>query len=129
MNSLIMSLNLAFAAALFLPVPVHASCEKPDSLFEEKYCMVIALKKADLEVHKAYQEAQKAIANSGENQMHIKKALASLKVAQNFWSRYREKDCSVISILYADHNNAGQNEIACKIEHAEARAKNLKRSY
>lgn len=109
-----------------LAAPSIAACRNPESSFEEKDCLWRESQKADRDVRQAYSAARQQVSKGMEDSGQAKEALQALSKAQKAWIIYRERDCNFEYLLNAGSNNAGQNELACKIALARRQIARLK---
>lgn len=121
--------NLLLSLALFGIVSshqTHASCQSPESLFEQKDCEYQAYIKLQSEldsVHRLFIE--KFTAQVKENGGDTKAAKAKLAQAHAAWKKYVHTDCE-LSLLLNSGNSAGQNQLACEAGHIRQQIKVIK---
>ena len=122
--------NSILASLMFIGIgfsqQAYASCKSPESLFEQKDCQYQGYLKLQYELDSTHRLfLDKFIAQIKENGGDTKAAKIKLAQAHAAWKKYIHANCELDSLLN-NGNNAGQNELACEVEHIQQRIKKIK---
>jgi uncharacterized protein YecT (DUF1311 family) len=118
-------LPLAFIG-IGLSQHAYASCQNAESLFEQKDCQhqgYLNLQSQLDSVHRQF--TNEFITQVKENGGDTKAAKVKLAKAHSAWKKFIHADCELGSLLN-NGSNAGQNELACEVEHIQQRIKEIK---
>ena len=115
----------AASLALLLATSAHATCRQPESQFEAKDCQYREWRQAEAAMQAQYRRTLRAIGEGAEDAVAGDSARAALRKAQTAWANYRNQDCAVEAALDGNAANAGQNDLACRIDHARRQTRRL----
>ena len=122
-NSL--SVSLVFIG-MGLAQQTHANCQRPESLFEQKDCQYQSYLQLQSELDSAHHLfVDKFIAQVKASGGDVKAAKTKLVQANVAWKKYVHADCALDFFLNPG-NSAGQNQLACEVEHIQQRMKAIK---
>ncbi|EAQ47002.1 hypothetical protein MED193_17454 [Roseobacter sp. MED193] len=86
--------TLASLGALLLPGPALADCNNPQTTREMRHCAALEYERADTELNKTYQAAQRSMRSLDRDLPNdLKGASASLLRAQRAWIPFRDSAC------------------------------------
>lgn len=117
---------LAAWLALVAAASANASCRQPESQFEAKDCQYREWRQAEAAMQAQYRHTLSSVGERAEDAAAGDSARAALRKAQTAWANYRNQDCAVEAAIDGATANAGQNDLACRIDHARRQTRRLK---